>query len=118
MIHPTELNSWLEEILLGYGDFDSDDYHEFKARELKKDIDFFDTFIDFNHFQDAYLSNPSIHKSGSEDMIPSILQLSEQNSKKKIFPDVTMELYIPHKKGQNRKYGFKKKTNSVPFTGR
>lgn len=106
--------NWLEEVLLGYGDLESESYGEFKSK-LSKNIDFYDTFLNYDHYKQNFIENSNIEKGVSDELLPSGLQ---QTSNLKEFSDWEVNLNFKNKKTPLNLHLSRKKKNSIKFTER
>lgn len=75
----TELPSWFQEVFLGYGDSKSASY--FNMSNKVEDVDFLDTFLDWEHLQHSFAERTVSAADGSKALTPPYrLQLFPQGT--------------------------------------
>lgn len=89
MSETTVIPPWLENIFLGYGDPTTADYRKLNDFSQSR-IDFYDTFLDEEHFKDAFLGNENIPSAlrsqiNKPENIPKFLKLDIQNNPNHVY---------------------------------
>lgn len=70
--------------MLGYGDLQNEDYFNYKQEYLTHKVNYMDTFVDIDHFEDCFLENENISDYKKKDLItPSALMHEDQITSEK-----------------------------------
>ncbi len=89
MNETTVIPPWLENIFLGYGDPTTADYRKLNDFTLSK-MDFYDTFLNEAHFENAFLQNENIPSAlraqiSKQENTPKFLKLDIQSNPNHVY---------------------------------
>ena len=109
---------WLEEMILGYGDAESEEFKQILREKLHKEgkpLNFIDTFLDDDHYKEVFIGNDKIPEEDKKNTIPgefSILQASEHDT----LLSLDVDYNLPYLEESFKKINIKRRTNKIRFT--